>query len=74
MLPDDLVRLSKIRSLAKSGAARSIRVGAGLSLGELAESLGVCVTTIYRWENSQRTPRGERAVAYADLLDKLVRR
>ncbi|MGH2462707.1 MAG: helix-turn-helix domain-containing protein [Candidatus Limnocylindria bacterium] len=55
-----------------TGAARPIRLGAGLSLGEVAESVGVSPSTILRWENRERAPRGQAAVAYGRLLAALI--
>jgi transcriptional regulator with XRE-family HTH domain len=60
--------------MAKSGAARSIRLGAGLSLAEMGSGVGdgVGPTTVYRWEQGERSPRGALALSYASVLDALV--
>jgi len=57
-----------------SGAARAVRVGAGLSLGEMGRGVGpgVSPSTVLRWERGDRTPRGELAVSYLELLDRLA--
>ena len=68
------IELVKVRGLAKSGAARAIREGAGLSLGEVASAVGVAKTTVYRWESGDRRPRGDRAIAYGQLLTDLMAR
>lgn len=68
----DLARLAQVRALASSGAARSVRLAAGLSLGEVARTLGVSPSTILRWETGERSPRGELALRYTDLLDRLL--
>lgn len=68
----DTVDLARVRGLARSGAARSIRVAAGLSYGEMAQVLHVSRTTILRWERCERVPRGEKALAYLELLDRLM--
>ncbi len=67
-----LTELSGIRALVGSGAARSIRIAAGLSLGEVAKAVGVSPTTVLRWENRQRIPQGEPGVAYGRLLVALM--
>lgn len=72
MTETELLTLARVRRLAKSGAAQSIRVGAGLSLAELGSSVGVGPTTVYRWESGQRSPHGELALAYAAVLDALT--
>ncbi len=68
-----MVTLARVRRLAKSGAARSIRVSADLSLAELGSTIGVGPVTVHRWETGQRSPHGECALAYAAALDALVR-
>jgi transcriptional regulator with XRE-family HTH domain len=51
---------------------RSIRVGAGVSVREVARELGVAPSTVSRWENGHRTPRGPLAADYGTLLDSLM--
>jgi DNA-binding XRE family transcriptional regulator len=68
----ELIVVARVRRLAKSGEAQSIRVGAGLSLAELGSSVGVGATTIYRWESGRRSPHGELALSYASVLDALA--
>lgn len=65
-------QLAHVRALADSGAARGIRVAARLSLTEMATQVGVSVSTIYRWEQGQRRPRGRPAIRYGALLDELM--
>jgi len=68
----DLKRLTRARSFAESGAARSIRIAADLSLREVASAAGVSVSTLWRWENQQRRPRGDAAIRYSQVLDELM--
>jgi DNA-binding transcriptional regulator YiaG len=68
------IELVKVRGLARSGAARLIREGAGLSLGEVARAVGVAKTTVFRWERGDRRPRGDKAIAYGQLLTDLMTR
>jgi transcriptional regulator with XRE-family HTH domain len=70
---DQLVSLSAVRALVRSGAARSIRVAAGLSLAEVSQAVGVSTVAVYRWERGERIPRGEPALRYGDLLMALTR-
>ena len=67
-----LQELARVRALVGTGAARPIRLNAGLSLGEVAKSVGVSPGTILRWETGERIPHGEPAVAYGRLLNGLV--
>jgi transcriptional regulator with XRE-family HTH domain len=70
----ELVELSTVRVLARSGAARSIRLAAGLSLPQVAVAVGVkSPTTVWRWEEGLRAPSGKPALAYKRLLDELQR-
>lgn len=69
---DSLAELARIRSLVGTGAARPIRQNAGLSLGEIAKSIGVSPGTVLRWENRERVPHGAPAVAYGRLLATLL--
>ena len=68
----DLGKLTQARRYAESGAARSIRLAAGLSLREVATAAGVSVSTVWRWENGERRPRGDAAVRYAGVLEVLM--
>jgi DNA-binding transcriptional regulator YiaG len=74
MSTDELVRIANVREACASGAARTIRVDAGLSLGEVARHVDVGVPTVHRWEVGQRRPRGEAALRYGELLEALTNR
>jgi transcriptional regulator with XRE-family HTH domain len=58
--------------MMSTGAAKSIRLAAGVSLPEVARDVGVAHSTVYRWENNQNVPKGEAALRYAALLDELA--
>jgi DNA-binding transcriptional regulator YiaG len=66
-------KLQAIRTRIISGEARQIREAAHLSQSELARSVGVDNTTLCRWESGERFPRGEAALRYAALLDRLAK-
>lgn len=66
------VELSRVRQLAASGAARSIRVAARLSQSDVARAVGVSVPAVCRWESGARCPRGSAAVRYGRLLARLL--
>lgn len=53
-------------------ARKAVRVRCGLSQQQLADTLGVTQTTVQRWENGTRTPRGDNASRYFGTLDALV--
>jgi DNA-binding transcriptional regulator YiaG len=67
----DAMRLTRVRRLVESGAARAIRESAGLSLSEASAGANVNRITIHRWEHGQRKPHGEAALRYLALLEEL---
>jgi transcriptional regulator with XRE-family HTH domain len=67
----DLGDIAWIRSLAEMGALPGMRRFAGLSLSEVARTLGVAPSTVMRWERADSMPRPAAALAYADLLRTL---
>jgi DNA-binding transcriptional regulator YiaG len=69
---DEALQLTRVRALFSSGAARALRVAAGLSLPEGAKAGRVAVSTLWRWEEGQRVPHGEAALRYGELLDALA--
>ena len=68
-----VVELIKVRAAARSGAAKDARLAAGLSLTEVAAAVGVTPAAVFRWEKGDRVPRGEAALRYARLLNRLGR-
>lgn len=66
-----LLRLSRLRAALSSGEARRIRESHRLTIGEVARASGVDQSTVWRWEQGTRRPRGANALAYADLLESL---
>lgn len=71
MTVDDLQRLSWVWALCANGANAGIRMGTGVSMREVASTLGVSVATVHRWESDAAKPTGARALAYALLLERL---
>lgn len=72
MTTEELVEISELRALCKTGHAKSIRQQAHLSLVEVAAVLGVDQSAISRWENGNRLPRSEVALRYSALLRHLL--
>jgi DNA-binding transcriptional regulator YiaG len=66
-------RLRAVRDLATSGRGREIRESAHLSLADIGRSSGVHYSTVARWERGERLPRGEAALRYLALLDRLAK-
>lgn len=71
MIESEILLVARARHLAKSGEGARIRAAADLSLGEVATAIGVSVPALWRWEHGERSPRGERAAAWARLLSEL---
>jgi transcriptional regulator with XRE-family HTH domain len=72
MKKQELVQLTRVRGLAADGTARTLRLEAGLSLGEVAQHVGVGIPTVSRWEQGERRPRGRYALRYGALLEALA--
>lgn len=67
----DAIEIAEARELIRTGRAREIRQRSGLSRGEVARDLGVAQSTITRWEDGYRVPRGEVAIRLGRLLREL---
>jgi DNA-binding transcriptional regulator YiaG len=67
----EIVQLALARRYALSGAGGRVRRAARLSLQEVADACGSSVTTVWRWEQGQRVPRGAPATAWVRLLIEL---
>lgn len=70
---DDLVAEVRLAARWANPADRkAIRLACGLSQARLAETLGVQQTTVQRWENGTRNPRGPMADRYFRCLTDLA--
>lgn len=68
----DAVEIARVRELARTGRARSIRERAHLSAAEVAAAVGVHEATVTRWELGRRAPRGPAAVRWGKVLRELT--
>lgn len=68
----DVVQLARARTLSANGEGRRIRVNKDLSLQEIADAVGVSLTTVQRWEVGTRRPTGAPALRWVDLLTRLA--
>lgn len=64
----ELRAASVARTACRNGDARRLRESMHLGVREVARALDVSPTAVSQWERAQRSPRGDRAVAYAELL------
>ena len=69
---DGVVAIAKARQLAASGTGRMIRRSAGLSLAQVGDACGVNRSAVCRWESGNRRPSGTAAIAYTQLLTRLL--
>jgi DNA-binding transcriptional regulator YiaG len=74
MRPADISALAWVREACTSGEAKSLRVTAKLTQEEVASACGVSHSAVCLWESGRRVPGGDRALAYARLLQKLQRK
>jgi transcriptional regulator with XRE-family HTH domain len=74
MEPLDVAQLAKVRGLTASGAAKAARLGARVTLREVAAASGLGVSTICRYERGERVPRGAGALRYLAVLEGLLAR
>ncbi len=67
-IPHALQEARTAREWCRTGVARIVREGAGLSRGDVARALGVTETCVWLWETGARRPRVEVAGRYAALM------
>jgi DNA-binding transcriptional regulator YiaG len=65
--------LLELAELLDSGAARRLRVAAGIPLRAVAADCGADAVSVLRWERGERRPRGDRAKAYLRSLREMAR-
>lgn len=68
-----VLSIVRARRLLESGDGRDLRLRAGLSLDQVAAEVGVSGPAVYAWESGSYAPRGEHAVRYARLIERLAR-
>lgn len=67
----ETLQLVRMRHLVAGGMVRELRVGAGLSLAEVARAVGVTPGAVHHWERGIRVPQGPAAARYALLICEL---
>ena len=72
-MPSTLIDEIRLRRLLESGAAKALRLGAGVSLRAVAADARVAPSTVSRWERGLRSPRGQGAHRYLRTLDRLTK-
>lgn len=71
--PRGSLAVARVRRLLDTGAARELRIRAGLSLAAVGADVGAAASTIFCWENGQHAPHGDLAVRYLRFLERLER-
>ena len=75
MTAEQLLVITNLRDVCRSGAARALRLSAGLSLQDVSKATGTAVSTLWRWETGDRKPLATpAALRYAELLEALADR
>ena len=72
MLETALKNADARRKLPSPPMRRALREQAGLSQETIADAVGVQRSAVSRWESGSRTPRGNVALTYAAVLNKLA--
>lgn len=70
--PEELERISDIRRLLMSGAAKRVRESAHIRRSEVSRCVPCHPSALMRWEEGQRTPRPEVALRLADAYGQLL--
>lgn len=73
MMINDPLALIVARQSCRSGEARRLRRELGLSVRDVATSVGVDPGTVSRWERARCVPRGAHAQRFGELLLELLR-
>jgi transcriptional regulator with XRE-family HTH domain len=68
---EQLLAASEARAALREGRFRELRESHGFSQGEVARTVGVDVSALWRWEAGLRTPRLEVAARLALVLRAL---
>jgi transcriptional regulator with XRE-family HTH domain len=75
-MPDDALRgiqLAEARQLSESGRGRQIRLGARLSIHDIAKAIETNDVNVLRWETGQRRPTSEPGARWGQYLLSLER-
>jgi len=70
--PIDPAALADARRLAASGAARRVRLASNVSIAEVADAIGCSKSSVLRWETGRMRPHGAHALAYGQLIRRLM--
>ncbi len=65
-------KIRNLRALPVPEERRRLRVTAGLSLQDIANSVGVTRATVYRWENGLRVPSKDHIADYLAVLSVIA--
>lgn len=68
---EHLSLLVAARRYSATGKGRRVREAVGVTVTEVATAADVGVPTVSRYERGLRTPRGERAIRYALVIQAL---
>lgn len=69
---EDMVLAQQGREMARTGAARVLREGAGVTVEDMARAIGASVRSLIRWEHGDVLPRARHGAAWARILRELA--
>jgi DNA-binding transcriptional regulator YiaG len=72
ILQEALTRVQRHRTLPSPAKLRLLRVAAGLSQAEIADSLGTTAASVSRYETGDREPRGQIRDKYIEACEELA--
>lgn len=67
----DMALARQAREWARTGAARLMRVGAGVGIEDMAVAIGCSASALNRWERGTTLPRARHAAAWARILGEV---
>ena len=68
----EVLTVSMVREMCRSGEARRLRKARRLSLAEVAAPVGTSVAVLARWEVGTSRPRADFALRYGRVLAELA--
>ena len=67
----EFLKIARGVQLARSGTGREVRLKAGVSQAAVSAQIGVTPAAVSLWETGERTPSGDHAARYFDVISLL---
>ena len=69
---DDVRDLTEAVRIARDGSAKALRQRLGVGVAAIGDACGVTGSTVTRWENGVRVPKGAAAISWVRLMRHLT--